>query len=214
MKKIITFLLCAALGASALAMSACGNQTENNSTTNASAAISESKASAAESKQPSQASASGRYFEVPIIDHIVVVDVPNWQEIEHGFTQLYIVKQKKFVAVASSDNLEIKSLSEAYKETMDDSLQMMQNYFLPNEMKPEKEENVTINGTEAYHFEGKLNCGHDTIRDIYAVGYTFMMNGIPITIYGGNLDENQSEEISKEVKEWVETMTRSARPRD
>ena len=207
MKKLIAFSLCIALSLSTLVMASCGNQTKNNYTTNASTATSESK-------QPSQASASGRYFEVPIVDHQVIVDVPNWQEIEHGFTQLFIVKQKKFVAVAYSDNLKITSLPEAYKETIDGSLQMMQNYFLPNEMKPEKEENVTINGTEAYHFEGKLNCGHDTIRDIYAVGYTFMMNGIPITIYGGNLDENQSEEISKEVKEWVKTMTHSAKPKE
>lgn len=88
----------------------------------------------------------------------------------------------------------------------------MQNYATIDELKIEKDSKVTVNGTEMYKFEGKLACHAETGNyELYTIGYSFVMDGIPCSIEGTVLDESQPEDMINQVRDTVNAMAQTVR---
>lgn len=88
----------------------------------------------------------------------------------------------------------------------------MQNYAKIDELKVKTDETVTINGIEMYKFEGELECHYDTRRyELYTIGYSFVMDGIPCSIEGTVLNETQPQDMIDNVRDTVNVMAQTVR---
>ena len=127
----------------------------------------------------------------------IAINVPNWQMIEQGYTDVFIIKGKKYVAVTCSRDSEGIAAS---------------SYV--NSLNVEKEKTETINGIQVYRYEGTMNCGHDTIYDAYAVGYSFVMDGVACNVTGSVIDYDQPQEEIDAMRELVDAMIQTLRPQE
>lgn len=141
----------------------------------------------------------------------IVVDVPNYQEINKGFTQLYILHGERYVAITAAKNSTATELSVAHKDAFDKFKENIQNYSYVNSLTITDDNTETVNGVEVYKYEGTLNCGKDTIYDAYVIGYSFIMDGVPCTITGSVIDQAQSQDMIDEMKDTVEAMIKTLR---
>ena len=149
-------------------------------------------------------------FKVPSKE--IYADAPNYQEIEQGFTQLYIVHEQKYCAVTSSIFDTADSLLEAHEISFSLFQQNMANYEGGiNSIQIDQEQNLTVNGIDTYYFEGSINYGTDNIHDGYAVGYAFIIDGVPCEIIGSVIDDEQSSVTIQEIKDNVDAMMKSVR---
>ena len=149
-------------------------------------------------------------FKVPSKE--IYADGPNYQEIEQGFTQLYIVHEQKYCAVTSSIFDTADSLLEAHEISFSLFQQNMANYEGGiNSIQIDQEQNLTVNGIDTYYFEGSINYGTDNIHDGYAVGYAFIIDGVPCEIIGSVIDGEQSAATIQEIKDNVDAMMKSVR---
>ena len=149
-------------------------------------------------------------FKVPSKE--IYADGPNYQEIEQGFTQLYIVHEQKYCAVTSSIFDTADSLLEAHEISFSLFQQNMANYEGGiNSIQIDQEQNLTVNGIDTYYFEGSINYGTDNIHDGYAVGYAFIIDGVPCEIVGSVIDDEQSSVTIQEIKDNVDAMMKSVR---
>lgn len=153
---------------------------------------------------------SGTY-KVPLKN--IVVDVPNYQHIEAGYSYLYVVGRKINIAITSvKEGSEATTLEQAHKDSFAKYVQNLQNYAKIDELKIENDKNVTINGVNAYRFEGKLKCHDDTGNyELYTIGYSFIMDGIPCSIEGTVLDKSQNQDMINEVRDTVDAMIKTLR---
>ena len=103
------------------------------------------------------------------------------------------------------------NLKDAHRIAYDKFLQNMDNYSF-GELTITKEEYVTINGVDMYRYEGTVKEGYEGEKyDCYAIGYSFIMDGVPCTVGGAVIEEAQSEELIKEIHDTVEAMIRTLR---
>lgn len=198
-----------------LSLTACGNSSEKtNVSTQASNSISQSdenvSASPEESKNEGADSILELTYKVPMKN--IYIDAPNYQEIEEGYTELFIVHESKYVAITAARRSEAADSKDACNKAFDVFKISMQNYEGGvNSLNILHDSNATINGIEAYRFEGTLNYGRDTTYDGYAVGYSFIMDGIPCEIIGSVIDDSQSDALKNEIASIVEAMMKSVR---
>lgn len=149
-------------------------------------------------------------YKVPLED--IYIDVPNYKELEEGMTQLFIMWGEKYVAFTTPWNAAAATPEEAHAVCFDKLVvNMAEEQGGINGLTVESDEKVTINGIDMYKFEGKINYGTNTIYDGYAIGYAFIMDGIPCEIVGSVIDKTQSEEFVQEIKDVVEAMAASVR---
>lgn len=141
----------------------------------------------------------------------IYIDIPNYQEMEKGYTELFIVHGVKYIAVTAVDEEEPSALQTAHEMAFDIFRSNIQNYSYVNELNIISDEIVTVNGIEMYKYIGNLNCGHDTIYETYAIGYSFIMDGIACNITGAVIDEGQDQEIINEITNYVEAMVQTLR---
>lgn len=141
----------------------------------------------------------------------IVIDVPNFQEMEKGFTQLYIMHGVKYVAVTAEKNSSATELATAHVDAFSKFKENIQNYSYVNSLNVTSEKTETINGIEVYKYEGTMNCGKDTIYDAYVIGYSFIMDGVPCTVTGSVIEPSQGQDIIDEIKETVEVMIQTLR---
>ena len=88
-----------------------------------------------------------------------------------------------------------------------------------NQLNVIKDSYVTINGIDMYQYEGTLRCSTDNFdlenpekqREIYAKGYSFIMDGVPCTVIGGVLGEEQNQSDIDEVSEIIDAMIKTLR---
>ena len=151
-----------------------------------------------------------RTYNVPL--QKIYVDVPNYQEIEQGYTELFIIHDSRYVSFTEADGSEASSPKEAHKVTFKKLIQNMQNYEGGiNGINITKDEETTINGIDMYLFEGTINYGTDTKFDGYAKGCAFVLDGIPCEIVGSVIDKSQSQALIDEISNIVDEMTQTVR---
>ncbi len=152
---------------------------------------------------------SGTY-KVPLKN--IYVDVPNYQEIEQAFTELFIVHDSKYVAFTSAKMSNANNTKEAHKVAFKDFTINMQNYEGGiNSINITKSEEIKVNGIDVYSFEGTINYGTDTKFDGYAKGYSFILDGVPCEIIGSVIDKKQDPSTIKEISSVVDAMIKTLR---
>ena len=152
---------------------------------------------------------SGTY-KVPLKN--IYVDVPNYQEIEQAFTELFIVHDSKYVAFTSAKMSNANNTKEAHKVAFEELIPNMQNYEGGiNNINITKSEEIKVNGIDVYSFEGTINYGTDTKFDGYAKGYSFILDGVPCEIIGSVIDKKQDPSTIKEISSVVDAMIKTLR---
>lgn len=206
MKRLIeNFLIISMI----LTLSACGSTKETTKQTNNQEANIQDQQNT-HSEESKNQSLLPYTYQVPLRD--IYVDVPNYQEIEEGYTRVFIVHEKKYVTVTSVLNNTATDAKDAYSKAFDVFCVCMQNYEGgPNFFHIKADKMMTINGIDVYYFEGTINYGEENLYDGYGVGYSFIMDDIPCAIIGSVIDKEQPEELKKEIKEIVDAMIQSVR---
>lgn len=211
MKNIIKIIISAVFS---LSMIGCGGQgTEKSSVKDDNPTVSTQEEDKKDENVTNNTTVSSNLpnvFKVPMKQ--IYVNGPNYQEIEQGFTQLYIVHEQKYCAVTASIDDTVSDLSEAHNISFSLFQQNMANYEGGiNSISIENEDYLTVNDIESYYFEGTINYGKDNIHDGYAVGYAFIMDGVPCEIIGSVIDDEQSTDTIQEIKDNVDAMMESVR---
>lgn len=151
------------------------------------------------------------YYTHKVPGKAIVIDAPNYQNVELGYTELYIIHERKYVSFTYDKKSNAETLKEAHEVAYQKFLQNVDNYSF-GELTVTKEEYVTINGIDMYRYEGTVKEGYEGEKyDCYALGYSFIMDGVPCTVGGAVIEEAQSEELIKEIHDTVEAMIRTLR---
>lgn len=141
----------------------------------------------------------------------IVIDAPNYQNVELGYTELYIIHNSRYVSFTYDKNANVEDLKGAHEAAYQKFVQNVDNYSF-GELTVTKEEYITINGIDMYRYEGTVKEGFgDNQYDCYALGYSFIMDGVPCTVGGAVIEEAQSEELIKEIHDTIEAMIRTLR---
>ena len=196
-----------------LTMVACGNQSdEGGETPNVDNSQTQSQTENDTTKdEPSNDNKVTLAYAYKVSGKNIVVDVPNYQEINKGFTQLYIMHGQKYVAITAAKNSSATDLNTAHDDAFAKFKENIQNYSYVNSLTVKNDSTETVNGVEVYKYEGTVNCGKDTIYDAYVIGYSFIMDGVPCTITGSVIDQAQSQDMIDEIKATVEAMIKTLR---
>lgn len=142
----------------------------------------------------------------------IYMNVPNYQEIESGFSKLYVIGRQINIAITADDTIKVTTLEQAQEGVFKDYIKNMQNYATIDELKVEKDSKLTINGIEMYKFEGKLACHAETGNyELYTIGYSFVMDGIPCSIEGTVLNKSQPEDMINQVRDTVNAIAQTVR---
>lgn len=132
---------------------------------------------------------------------------PNYQTVSSGVTRMYVVGRDLMIAVTVPDAEGIASLDEAHQLTSDKFIQNVVNYAEVTSVRADKESTSTVNGFECYQFEGELECtGPSGDYALYAVGFTTIVEGIPVGVIGTVLAESQPQDMIDSVKDTVNAM--------
>lgn len=209
MKKFTVIGLCVFM---AVSLAACGKNVENSDKNNTT--ITEPNVQDKNNTKKEEASQIAvnltKTYMIPAKK--IYVNVPDYQEIESGFTKLYVVGRQINIAITADDTIKETALEQAHQAIFKDYVKNMQNYATIDELKIEKDSKGTVNGTEMYKFEGKLACHAETGNyELYTIGYSFVMDGIPCSIEGTVLDESQSEDMINQVRDTVNAMAQTVR---
>ena len=152
----------------------------------------------------------GGIYEVPTYD--IYIRVPNWHPVQNGFLQLFSDNDDMIIDVESLWLVKGSTLEQAQKDVVNKYIGAMDNYAKIDNLSIEKDEYVTINGIDMYKFEGKLNCHAETGKyDLYTIGYTFIMDGMPCCVQGTVYNEDQPEEMINTTRNTVNAMIKTLR---
>ena len=209
MKKIKVIGLCIFM---AVSMAACGKNLENSDKNNTT--VTETNVQDKNNTKKEEASQTAvnltKIYRIPAKK--IYVNVPDYQEIESGFTKLYVIGRQINIAITADDTIKENALEQAHQAIFKIYVKNMQNYATIDELKIEKDSKVTVNGTEMYKFEGKLACHAETGNyELYTIGYSFVMDGIPCSIEGTVLDKSQPEDMINQVRDTVNAMAQTVR---
>lgn len=210
MKRLLSIIIAMFM---MLTMVACGNQSdEGGETPNVDNSQTQSQTENDTTKdEPSNDNKITLAYAYKVSGKNIVVDVPNYQEINKGFTQLYIMHGQKYVAITAAKNSSATDLETAHDDAFAKFKENIQNYSYVNSLTVKNDSTETVNGVEVYKYEGTMNCGKDTIYDAYVIGYSFIMDGVPCTITGSVIDQAQSQDMIDEIKATVEAMIKTLR---
>lgn len=208
MKKIISIIMAMTM---LMLFSACG-KTEINTPNNDVSTPSTSEQ--AESKTNGGASENKKIltttYKVPL--QKIYIDVPNYQEIEVGYTELFIIHDSRYVSITTAFDDKANTPKEAHEYAFSKYKSNMRNYAGGvNGLTISNDEEIQINGIDIYSFEGTINYGTDTKFDGYAKGYSFVLDGVPCEIIGSVIDKSQDKELIKEIEEIVSEMIKTVR---
>lgn len=209
MKKFTVIGLCVFM---AVSLAACGKNVENSDKNNTT--VTETNVQDKNNTKKEEASQTAvnltKIYRIPAKK--IYVNVPDYQEIESGFTKLYVIGRQINIAITADDTIKENALEQAHQAIFKIYVKNMQNYATIDELKIEKDSKVTVNGTEMYKFEGKLACHAETGNyELYTIGYSFVMDGISCSIEGTVLDESQPEDMINQVRDTVNAMAKTVR---
>lgn len=208
MKKLICVLLSFIL---VLSLTACAEKTDTPAAANVGA--SEQQNPVQTEMQPQETAVVNpqlpNVYEIPLKN--IAINVPNWQEIEQGYTQIFIINGQKYVAVTCVYDSEGIAFDDAHETAFAKFKHNIQSSSYVNSLNVDKEETKTVNGIQVYRYEGTMNCGHDTIYNAYTVGYSFVMDNVACNVTGSVIDHEQPQEEIDAMRELVDAMIQTLR---
>lgn len=214
MRRFLSILCCGAMLLSLCACSESNSENSGENKNNTSSTV-ESVPATTVAEQEDQTvvdgiKLDGGIYRVPTYD--IYIRVPDYHTLENGLTQLFSDNDDIIISVASLFTKTGTTVEQAYKDTLENYISGMENYAKIDNLTVEKDENLTINGIDMYKFEGKLNCHGETGNfDLYTIGYTFIMDGIPCCVQGTVYNKGQSEEMINTTRDTVNAMIKTLR---
>lgn len=200
-----------------LSMTACGGEQPSNGESNPTDATVMDTQATGEATEPATEPYSSKLlsctYKVPMEE--IYIDVPEFQELMSGYTELFIELGSRYVSFTSDRDATAENAKEAH-EICSDYLIMNLEYVAhgANYLTIVKEEMIEVNGMEVYAFEGFINYGQDNPRDYYAKGYAFVFNGVPCEIVGSVIDDAQPEELITEISIVLDEMIKTVRDKE
>lgn len=157
-------------------------------------------------------------YRVPITE--IYINLPNspYHLVELGYTKAAFIYDQQCISITGNKESTATTLEKAQEDNIKEYGLSFNNDFKFDSLTVKEDEYVTINGIEMYRFEGEFNCYYETLyKDRtekttytqYAVGYTFIMDGIPCSFIGVVLDEEQSQSVIKDVEEKVDALIKT-----
>lgn len=151
-----------------------------------------------------------KIYNVPTYN--IYMNVPNYQEIEIARSEFFVIGRDINIVVTPNWKIQGTTVEQAHKDIFQDYKKNMQNYATIDELKVEKDSKLTINGIEMYKFEGKLACHAETGNyELYTIGYSFVMDGIPCSIEGTVLNKSQPQDMIDNVRDTINAMAQTVR---
>lgn len=142
----------------------------------------------------------------------IYMNVPDYQRIESNRSQLFVIGRQINIAVTANWRIQGTTVEQAQEDIFRDYKENLHDWAPIDELKIEQDSKVTINGTEMYKFEGKLAChGEAGNYELYTIGYSFVMDGIPCSIEGTVLDKSQPQDMIDNVRDTINAMAQTVR---
>ncbi len=142
------------------------------------------------------------------------VDVPNWQNINSGYTEMFILNGIEYVSVTADKTTLVTTLEEAQEAAFAELKLNVQNDSHVESLVVESDSvetisTETIDTLEIYRFEGHIivetdAAGYDGSYNAYAIGYTFIWDEIPCMVLGSVIDKEQPQDLIDEMKQIIE----------
>ena len=213
MKKFISIILTMIL---VFSLSSCKNDTETNTgdtsgTNDTGLPVNVGNEDKKDSDNKDDISSS--FVTYKVAGESIYIDVPNYQKINKGFTEIFILHGYKYVAVTAHVNERTSNIKEAHEIAFEKFKSNIQSNSRVNSINITKDSIEKINGIEVYKYEGTLNCelGFTKNYDVYCIGYSFIMDDIPCTLIGSIIDEEQKQEDIDEMRKMVEASIKTLR---
>ena len=157
-----------------------------------------------------------RTYDVP--GKSIYIDVPDWLDTTLGFTW-YTHSDYMFIAIVSQMRSNATDLESAHSDAIEWFHGDVVDEVMSKHLNVAKDSYVTINGIELYQYEGTLSCATDNFdlenpekqRDIYTKGYSFIMDGVPCTVIGGLLSDEQNQSDIDDISEIIDAMIQTLR---
>lgn len=151
-----------------------------------------------------------KIYKVP--QKLIYINAPStYEETQNGYSKIYFVKNKKYIAITAEKSMEATELTKAQDIVFSKIKENVKDFTYINNLEIEQEKTEKINEIEMYRYEGKLICGRTVKASAYVVGYTFIIDKIPCNITGVVTEKEQNEESIQEIKSLVDEMARTVR---
>ncbi len=141
----------------------------------------------------------------------IYVDIPDFNAIEEGYTQIYLDGSSKYVAFTCHKTESAETVEDAHTKAYDCFKSGIDSHHHINDETNLQTSSVTINSIQTMKFEGTISAGRNPVYDAYAYGYSFVYDGLPCSIIGVVMDETQPDDEKQLVKQIVDEMMKTVR---
>lgn len=154
-------------------------------------------------------------YGVPI-DEDMYLDVPNYQEIDRGYCQVYMIHGSKYMCYTMDlSDTRVKSPEEARDLALTNFVDCIQTSDSVQKVNMDLEEKDTINGIDVIRFEGTCTSGVEPhCHDDYVYGYIFEYEGTANMISGHVISDDQEDSLKKEVRDMADEMMQTVRDQE
>lgn len=144
------------------------------------------------------------------------ISVPPYPSISKSVNDVFVVKYSRFICLTNYDydvsEVELDEIQELLFDDFAYASGYYTTYSEPVEFRNETTETITVNGMEAWRFEGTLYCDYEGYTaEEYCVGYTCIVNDTPLMITGVVVDEDQPQDLIDEITTYVDEMITTIR---
>lgn len=209
---LILSLLLAGCGSAKPSASQTGTGTESLPQT----VIDESTSDLVPAEEPAARRSESLPYTYQVPGKEIYLDVPAspYFSSEWGYSELYANGTERGIAITAirSEETSGKTAKDIYSLMTEEYLFSMRDYVTADEIVLDNEQMLTINGMEVYRFEGHIQGQFmSEVHDLYTVGYTFVMQGIPCSIQGSVFYKEQNPDSVKEIRTLVDEMITTVR---
>lgn len=201
--KIVIVLI---LSVVSLQLQACGNKKSDSNIIQNDIQNSEN-ISGKEENEKAESEILPREYKIP--GKSVYMNVPNFKELEKGYTQVFADFDREYVGIVCEYSKEINDLPEAHEDIYEIFKNTIQSLVLANDLTVEQDEYTTINEIDVYKYVGTINCGYSTFTDKYVIGYVFIIDKTAYGIIG--VADVQEQEVIDEITTITDEIMKTVR---
>lgn len=153
-------------------------------------------------------------YNVPLSKIYIELPAPPYHLVEMGYTKAAFIYGEQCISITENKSSQATTLEQAHDDNIKKYAGGVDNQMHIDSLTVSEDEYITINGIEMYRFEGEFNCTRTAgPYTQYAVGYTFIMDGVPCSLIGTviNRYEEQPDSVKKDVEEKVDALIQTLR---
>lgn len=153
-------------------------------------------------------------YNVPLSKIYIELPAPPYHLVEMGYTKAAFIYGEQCISITGNKSSQATTLEQAHDDNIKKYAGGVDNQMHIDSLTVSEDEYITINGIEMYRFEGEFNCTRTAgPYTQYAVGYTFIMDGVPCSLIGTviNRYEEQPDSVKKDVEDKVDALIQTLR---